>query len=97
MKYQMKVVITDPETPKGMTSDLFFDLSCRFTYDEEQYGNGHYVSIGSKEFYRQVFDLRYDLTFDRNNKVKWLEDWARNYWNGKNGAWIIKSLEIIKE
>ncbi len=96
MKYQMKVVIYNPETPKGMTSDLYFDLSCVFVYDPEQYGNGHYVSIGGREFYRQVIDLRYDPEFDRNNKPAYLEKWARSYWSGKNGAYAIKSLEILK-
>lgn len=96
MKYKMKVIITDPKTPKTMTSELFFDLECEFAYDEEQYGNGHYVSIKGKEYYQQIIDLRYDKTFDRNNKEKWLENWARNYWSGENGAWAIKTLEIAK-
>lgn len=96
MKYQMKVVICDPETPEGMSSDLFLDLSCSFVFDSEQYGNGHYVSISGKEFYRQVIDLRYDADFDRDNKARWLEKWARSYWSGKNGAYAIKSLEILK-
>lgn len=96
MKYEMKVVIYDPETPAGMTSDLMFNLSCSFTHDPEQYGNGHFVSISGREFYRQVIDLRYDTEFDRNNKMAFLEKWARNYWSGKNGAYAIKSLEISK-
>ena len=96
MKYEMKVVIYDPETPKGMTSDLMFNLSCSFAYDPEQYGNGHVVSISGREFYRQVIDLRYDTDFDRNNKPAFLEKWARNYWSGTNGAYAIKTLEITK-
>lgn len=96
MKYKMNVKITDPETPKGMTSELFFDLTCTFSYDEEQYGNGHYVAIEGKEFYRQIVDLRYDVSFDRNKKEEWLENWARNYWSGSNGAWVIKTIEISK-
>lgn len=96
MNYKMKVKITDPETPKGMFSELFFDLKCSFAYDEEQYGNGHYVCIKGKEFYKQIIDLRYDRSFDRNNKEKWLEKWAKSYWSGKNGSWTIKSLEITK-
>ena len=96
MKYSMKVIIADPNTPDGMVSELFFDLSCIFTYDEEQYGNGHYVSIQGKEFYKQIIDLRYDTSFDRENKEKWLEQWARGYWSGNNGAWTIKCLEISR-
>lgn len=96
MNYTMKVLLTDPETPKEMYSGLFLNLSCSFAYDENQYGNGHYVSIKGNDFCRVVIDLRYDHTFDRNKKEEWLEHWARNYWTGKNGAWEIKSLEITK-
>lgn len=96
MVYRMKVKITDPETPNDMTSEMFFDLECHFFYDGEQYGNGHCVAISGNEFYKQIIDLRYDKSFDRNNKTKWLEEWARNYWSGQNGAWSVKSLEIIK-
>ena len=95
MKYRMKVIITDPNTKKGMTSELFFDLDCSFAYNSDTYGNGHYVSISSKGFSEQVIDLRYDRTFNRNKKIEWLERWACNYWTGKDGAWAIKHLEII--
>ena len=97
MNYRMKVVIYNPETPEGMTSDLMFDLSCSFYYDPEQYGNGHYLCIKGKEFYQQVIDLRYDAEFDRNNKIAFLEKWARNYWSGTNGAYAIKTLEINRK
>lgn len=98
MKYKMNVNITDPNTPEGMYSGLIFNLDCTFTYDEEQYGNGHYVAIRGKEmpFGREVIDLRYDQSFDRNNKEKWLEQWARSYWTGENGAWAIRSITIEK-
>lgn len=96
MKYDMKVTITDPNTLGGMVSELVFDLTCNFVYDETQYGNGYYVSIQGKDFYRQVIDLRYDKSFDRDNKEKWLMDWAKSYWSGKDGAWVVKSLIIAK-
>ena len=94
MNFNLKVEITDPETPKGMSSSLIFNLYAHFTYDEEQYGNGFYVCIRGQDFYRQVIDLRYDQTFDSSNKTLWLSEWAFNYWTGKNGAWSIKNLEI---
>lgn len=96
MNYKMNVKITNPETPKGMISELYFEIDCNFVYDAEQYGNGYYVSLKGKEFYKQVIDLRYDGSFNRNEKEKWLENWAKSYWTGKNGAWAIKSLEISK-
>lgn len=96
MKYKMKVKIVDPNTKQGMYSALYFDLDCNFIYDSNQYGNGYFVSIERKGFYRQGYDLRYDTTFDSHNKVKWLEEWAKNYWTGNNGAWALKALEIIE-
>ena len=96
MNYKMKVVIYNPETPEGMTSDLMFDLSCSFAHDPEQYGNGYMLCISGKEFYKQVIDLRYDKEFNPDDKSAYLEKWARNYWSGKNGAYAIKTLEITE-
>ena len=50
MTYKMKVRITDPNTPKGMTSELCLELKCTFVYDEEQYGNGFFLDIESENF-----------------------------------------------
>lgn len=97
MDYRMKVTINDPNTPKGMVTELFFDLDCHFNYNPRQYGNGYHLSIFNKYFDKQLIDLRYDKTFDRNNKEKWLKEWANNYWTGENGAWAIKHLEIVPE
>lgn len=94
MKYQMIVTIADPNTPKGMMSDLIFKLTASFAHDPEQYGNGHYVAISGKEFYRQVVDLRYDKDFNRNDKKAWLKKWANTYWSGKDGSYYVKSLDI---
>lgn len=98
MIYKMKVTITDPCTKENMFSSLNFILDCKFTHNPEQYGNGYYVMITSNGdgFYGQGIDLRYDKNFNPQNKTKWLEEWAKNYWSGKNGAWAIKTLEIIK-
>lgn len=98
MKYTMKVIIHDPETPEGMMSDLLLIIDCHFCHNPEQYGNGHYVSLVNRllPFGKEVIDLRYDTTFDRNNKEAWLEKWARSYWSGKNGAYAVKELSITK-
>lgn len=98
MKYLMTVTIADPETPAGMSSDLVFKIDCFFCYDAEQYGNGHYLKLKkrSPEGFENIIDLRYDATFDRNNKAEYLEKWARSYWSGKDGAYYVKSLRIEK-
>lgn len=92
MKYRMNIVIGNEITDHKVV----FSLNCNFFYDEEQYGNGHYVSIVGKDFSKQVIDLRYDTSFDRNNKEKRIEHWAKAYWNGKDGAYSLESFEIIK-
>lgn len=92
MNYKMKVRIIKPNTQ----NELLYILECSFSYDEEQYGNGFFLSIEGKDFSSQYFDLRYDRSFKKFEKEKWLEKWARNYWSGENGAWAIKSLEITK-
>lgn len=95
MSYEMKVTIEDPNTKYGMVSGLFFVLECNFCYDEEQYGNGHWVSIWGKDFSPRYLDIRYDVSFNRSNKSKWLEEWARSYWSGKNGSWSVKEIDIV--
>ena len=89
MEYKMKVVITKDGNEKT------YSLECGFSYDEEQYGNGYCASIEGKDFYPQYLDIRYDRSFNKSNKSKWLEEWARNYWCGKNGAWSVKEIDIV--
>lgn len=96
MTYKMKVQITDLNTPKGMTSELCLELKCSFVYDEEQYGNGFFLNIEGKGFYPQCFDLRYDRSFKKSEKKKWLENWARNYWSGENGSWKCSEIKIVE-
>ena len=94
MKYTMKVKITDPKTPAGMMSEIFFNLECEFFCKEGDYGNGYYVAISGEHFAEQYIDLRYDTSFNKNEKAEWLVSWAKNYWSGENGAWAVKSVEV---
>lgn len=98
MKYTMKVTIYDPEIPQGFSSDLQLVLKVCFTHNPDTYGNGHHVIIRGKmlPFGREIYDLRYSKTFDRNHKEEWLEDWAYFYWSGKRGAYKLKKIEILK-
>lgn len=96
MKYTMNVKITDPKTPAGMMSEIFFKLECEFFYKEGDYGNGHWVAIEGEHFAEQYIDLRYDTSFNKNKKEDWLVSWAKNYWGGESGAWAVKSVEVTK-
>ena len=92
MKYEMNVVIYNPETK----AEKEYKLSCAFIYDETDYGNKHYLSIWDNESFDKYIDIRYDKDFKTDNKIEYLSKWASNYWTGKNGAYAIKSLEIKK-
>ena len=73
-----------------------FDLDCVFLCKEKDYGNKYYLSITNNLGFNECLDIRYDTTFDINKKEQYLVDWAYNYWTGKNSAWAIKSIEVIK-
>ena len=99
MKYNMNVIIKDPNTEAGMNSDLWLKLEAVFWHDPEQYGNGYQVSIGSRKdskipLYSSVYDLRYNKDFDPEHKMSWLVEWAENYWNGFNGAYKLSSISL---
>ena len=92
----MTVTIANPETPVGMTSDILMKLDCEFDRDPDQYGNGYFLSIRSKNGFENYLDLRYDTTFNPDKQAEYLERWAHTYWSGKDGAYIVKQLNITK-
>ena len=96
MKYNIDVVICNPNTPKGMNSDICLALTAEFVCDPNQYGNKHFVAIYGEGFSEQAYDIRYDRSFRRDHKEEWLENWARSYWNGKDGAYTVKRIKIEK-
>lgn len=95
MKYKMTLIIADPNTPEGMTSDILMKLEALFVHDTEGCGNGHYLILSSGDLYLKFIDLRYDEEFDTNNKASYLEKWARNFWSGKDDIYCLKSFKII--
>lgn len=96
LNYKMTVDIFDPNSSEGMHSGLRLILFCEVICDPTDFGNGCYVSISGEGFSKQFIDVRYDNSFHIIEPDVWLNDWAQNYWNGVNGAWKIKSLQILK-
>jgi hypothetical protein len=91
--YNVKVVIYNPA---DKNEERTFELMFRFTY-LGRFSRDFMCRVKGKDFYDHIIDLRYDLSFNPNEKEKWIEDWVKNYWNGKNGAYQLKAFEIIKE
>lgn len=96
MKYIVDVEITRGTAPEGLPSEISFQLYCEFFCNESDYGNGYHVSIEGKGFNDLYYDIRYDRDFDPKYKAEWLEQWARNFWHGKNGAWAVKDLKVTE-
>lgn len=98
MNYKMNVTIKDPQTQKDMYSGLQFSFICHFLNYPDKYGNGYYVKIepSQKEYCTKFIDLRYDKTFNPSNMSKWLEQWAKNYWSGVDGSWVVDKLKIYQ-
>lgn len=95
MKYEMKVFISNPNTEKGMSSQVFLNLIAVFHHDKKQYGNGYYLRIENESgSFSNYYDLRYDTDFKPSDKIGYLIQWANNYWSGKNGAYKIDKLII---
>lgn len=92
MHYKMYVVISDPNTPKGMYSGIPFYLDIYFSKKLAKYGNVYIADICCNT----VYQLSVEAFFEDSNADKWLEQWAYNYWSGKDGAWQVKKLEITK-
>ena len=97
ISYKMKVTITNPNTEFGMFSGLTIILHCKFYYDNEINSLGYYVEIEGKEFLQERYVLGYSSLLSEQDQIKWLEKWARNYWDGKGDTWTVKTIEIEEE
>lgn len=97
MKYNLTVIIQDPNTKEGMNSELVYILDVIYSHNPNTYGNGYYVYITDNEGFENCYDLRYSMDFDSDKKEAWIVDWAYKYWSGKNGAYEVKSLTISKD
>lgn len=96
LNYKMTCEIYDPKSNFGQFSCLRLYLFCDVICDNNDFGNGCYVSIRGDGFFKNVFDVRYDKSFNLDEPDIWLKNWAKNYWNGRNGSWKIKSIQILK-
>lgn len=95
MKYQMTVVIEEPNVEPGMVSQIVMRLNAAFSHNPKTYGSGYFLTVADEEErFRNSYDLRYDREFDSKAKIAYLEKWARGYWNGENGAFALKSIDI---
>lgn len=67
-----------------------------FFYDENQYGNGTFMSCDNhKEGYADYyFDIRYDRDYHKDEQMQYILNWALNTWNGKDGSYRITDISV---
>lgn len=65
---------------------------------EANYGNQCGMSVTSRDDkgWQQLYDIRYDKDFHKDNPVPYIINWAFNYWTGKNGSWKIVSFTLAE-
>ena len=93
MKFQQ--FIEEPDVESGMSNQMVLKLNAAFSHNPKTYGNGYFLAIADEEErFRNSYDLRYDKEFDPKAKIAYLEKWVRGYWNGENGAFVLRSIDI---
>lgn len=96
MKYNLTVKITD-----GRNSRTLY-LLAEFGKSNSGYGNDTYLAItgrtyrGVKTTFENMYDIRYDTSFNRNEPEIYLAKWVYKHWTGENGSWDVSSLTITK-
>lgn len=92
--YILKVTIQNPED----TSELInFTFDVIYTTDKNNYGNGTYLNIKGRDAGRtdsHLYDIRYNRDYHTGHEIEFLTAWACEYWNGENGAYILKNISI---
>ena len=94
MKYNLTVKITD-----GSSSRTLY-LLAEFGKGNSGYGNDMYLAIKGREYrgvkttFENIYDIRYDKSFDRKKPEVYLSNWVYSYWTGENGSWKVQKLTI---
>ncbi len=94
MKYNLTVKITD-----GRNSKTLY-LLAEFGKSNSGYGNDMYLAITGREYrgikttFENVYDIRYDTSFNRKKPELYLAGWVYKYWTGENGSWKVQKLAI---
>ena len=94
MKYRIAVILEDPNSDGMLVSTFGYDMVATFASNEKQYGNGTSVVIESSAGFEVRYDIRYDNSYHLGKEKEWLEQWANGYWNGKDGAFKVKTMTI---
>lgn len=94
MKFNINITIFNPVDKKVKRELKYVAV---FTKTENNYGNGYYLHIESREgkqYFEQNFDLRYDTSFNSEFAEVYLATWVYKNWTGKNGSYDVADLRI---
>lgn len=95
LTYKMEVTIANPSSEETET----YTAKWEFHQKENDYGNKWWAKMKPLDNFKfvgdMVFDLRY-TPFTPDKTISFITDWAERLWNGKEGAWEVKDIEIEK-
>lgn len=91
MKFNMMVMIKDPNTEEGKSSTMVMKLTALFDTKNDK----TMLLIRDENCnFENLMDITHDKNYDAGNEEGYLAIWADNYWSGKNGAYEVESLKI---
>lgn len=69
-----------------------FDAKVSFWYNPDQYGNGYYMDVESKEepFGSQSYDIRYDRDFNPDYLIEYIVNFYSRRFDGKKTEYDTK-------
>ena len=79
-----------------------FDAKISFAYDPEQYGNGYYMAVESKEepWGLQSYDIRYDKDFNPDFLVEYIVNFYSRRFDGKkteyDTKWKLTGIRVFE-
>ena len=90
MKYELSFVCEKD----GHKVEQGYDVE--FFKDEDQYGNGTYMNcVNHKpEYADQLYDIRYEQSYDESKQIQFIVDWVLGTWNGENGSYRATSISV---
>lgn len=93
-EYMMTAKAEGKAWETGEPVEKVFEYTVVFTNDGDDYGNGYYMHVERADGFVESFDIRYDMTFRKDEKDAYILKWAKDRWSGKNGSYKLKAITI---
>ena len=97
MKYKVSFKLVNQETNESKQVRAEVDIVKSDCFD---YGNGKCMSFKYTEGIAvgesEVFDIRYDKSYDSEDEASYIKGCIKNRWSGKYGSWKAQYITVKK-